>query len=415
MSADRASPDVGHGDLPYPAASSTLQRPPGVNGRSVKKIPKACEPCRAHKKRCSGGQPCSACNEMYGLMSGMCVYRERTRTRKALGVKVRTTAVTSSPTEKASPPGKTRADDAVSSRPSKRAPVPPMAGNGSGSGSGSGSDEEYDHARTEVYRSVSAHDCSRHSIDTPQLFYGPSSNFAFLQQLHRAIVLAVSKDRDSRKADDNTSSGSAAPDDAPSTKYAAEGGAGLDMFQQRSIFFGMPSEANGRINLLAIPHAHAVGFLDHFESILMPMMPFVHVCAGVYRAMVDDIFGPSGRTLLERLVRYSEQRVLVLFVILAIGAQYTEDSQTGEQLVEYALVCAGQMDTVSLPMVQFDLLMAEYQMSMARCNAAWIRVGNAAHKAVAMGLHSADVAIDNLRLAANERETTVWSLYCMDV
>jgi hypothetical protein len=356
------------------------------HNRSTRKIGKACELCRRRKIRCSGEQPCHHCR----AHPERCEYRLKARIRPSIRA---SSAVADpggangsrDPQDVAMTDANTKpADDDVSEKSSC--------------------------ARTEVYHSVSAKHDSPQSTDSSQLFYGPSSNFAFLQQLHRGIILSGSNSDRCRASRRLGSNGN-----------VLEAGAGLDMFMQRPIFFGTPSLAEGAFSLQMLSRSLAEEFLSSFNRTTMLAFPFVSISSDLFDDMLE-MFEPSSSSsnaTYQLHAQYSPQRVVVFLAVLAVGAQCTSHTKLAEELFVYARREAiPYEDTVTLPMIQFSLLLAEYQINMARCNAAWLLVGNAARKAFALGLHSASAGAlgKSQRLAGDdERETTVWALYFVDV
>lgn len=162
------------------------------------KISKACEPCRRRKIKCNGQQPCALCQQH----PAHCQYRAKARDR-------------TSARQRASRDSTVHAEENIPADLQTARTESPL--------SAPTTRDNHQPADPEVYRGVTAtHTQDTNAGECAQLFYGPSSNFAFLQQLHKGVLHHGLK-RSSDGHDDH------------------EGGAGLDMFVQRSIFFGTPS------------------------------------------------------------------------------------------------------------------------------------------------------------------------------
>ncbi|RBA20883.1 hypothetical protein FPRO05_08330 [Fusarium proliferatum] len=98
-------------------------------------------------------------------------------------------------------------------------------------------------------------------------------------------------------------------------------------------------------------------------------------------------------------------------MVLAIGALSTSETDTAETLLIHAKREVALFDDVAtLPIVQFCLLMSDYQLNMGRPNAAYLQVCSASTRAMAMGLHARaedDVGREDLQT----RLTTLWATY----
>ena len=249
--------------------------------------------------------------------------------------------------------------------------------------------------RTKIYHNdVAAAYDAHSSTDSSQLFYGPSSNFAFLQQIHRGIILASGR----RLCRNGNNAG------------FDEVGAGLDMFMQRPIFFGTPLRADTveLANPNMLPREMAEHFLACYNHSVTLALPFVPRTSGLDSLLKSFYEGPWPESDLYN------QRIAVLFIALAVGALCTPQTKIAEGL----FLCARRAgspyeDAVTVPMIQFSLLLAEYQLNMARCNSAWLSVGNAYRKALAFGLLSASIVGPVQR--EGEAEATMWGLYFIDV
>ncbi|KAJ5365459.1 fungal-specific transcription factor domain-containing protein [Penicillium concentricum] len=331
------------------------------------KIAKACEPCRRRKIKCDGLEPCRNCPNQ----PTACIYRRKARVRlRRSGTQTTVNSVNCS-------------SDPIN------ATAGPKTANGA---SLSPYVLEAQHSRAEVYDSVAAAHHAPQFTDSSQLFYGPSSNFAFLQQVHRAIL-------------------SHGPYGKGCGSGFEEGGSGLDMFMQRNVFFGVPLRANlgaaqlGDLHDGIIPRHLATVYLDNFKIASLHILPFFTtedldiLLHSFYSARADITLHPQRRAL--------------LLMVLAIGALSTTETQLADTLfLQAKLETTIYEDAVTLPMIQFSLLSADYQLNIGRPNSAYLHVGVACRKTFALGLHT--VAGNSLTQRAEhiqERHATLWCLY----
>lgn len=289
----------------------------------VEKIPKACEPCRKKKVRCDGKQPCQRCQRR----PSECSYRQRARIRKS--------------NRRSSALGAHQAAPVINSQNQSQPPVVSSALEKA--------NEPTDQARNQVYQSVAAtHGNEADSVESSRLFYGPSSQFAFLQQLHREILCSTSHH-------------------PPGDREVQEGGPGLDLFVQRTIFFGVAQRTRANplpshTSLLSsLPVQQAVAFLAGFKAASSPIVPLFNDLE------LDDLLHHFYSD--ESDSPLSPQKRAVTLVILAIGGLTTNHTDLAELLFikakQEAVVCD---DVVSLSMIQFSILLAEYQTNMGRPN-----------------------------------------------
>ncbi|KAK9781161.1 hypothetical protein SCAR479_04982 [Seiridium cardinale] len=333
---------------------------------AVEKIPKACEPCRKKKVRCDGKQPCQRCQRR----PAECSYRQRARIRKS--------------TRQAPSASLHQTRSAAESQVERQASDPvhdPQKPQG-----------HADRAGNQVYQSVAAtHGNEADSVESSRLFYGPSSQFAFLQQLHREILSCSSQHH-------------------PGDREVQEGGPGLALFVQDTIFFGIAKRRNANslpshTSLISsLPVQQAVEFLAGFKAATSPVVPLF--TDQELDDLLDHFYSDGSDSSL------SPQRRAVTLAILAIGALTTTHTDTAELLFikakQEAAICD---DVVSLSMIQLSVLLAEYQTNMGRPNSAYLNLGVACRMALAMGLHKESdtslVPADILQ----KRRMTLWCLY----
>ncbi|PSR75493.1 hypothetical protein BD289DRAFT_379262, partial [Coniella lustricola] len=356
----------------------------------MEKNPKACEPCRRRKIRCDGATPCNRC----GKKPSDCTYRLRTRIRKRKSERATAAAPAA----------------AVANGPAPRAEqtirVPVSTGSLSSPALNrilkvdeAEQDGKVDSAYSTVYQSVTAaheHGGGREWTENSRLYYGPASQFAFLHQVHRGIL---------------SSSGSQGQPD----REVQEGGAGLDLFLQRSFFFGTASRVDRSLILRPavslfpdVPLGQVQVFLDAYKASINRMVPlFTNEELDV---MLQNAFGDAE----QNQGRPSQMRALTA-LILAIGALATPETDAAEMLLQRAKYEAVLFeDTVSLPMIQFSLLLAIYQTDMGRPNLVYLSLGTACRKAFALGLHRESVNCRSRPEEVQKYRTTLWALYGLE-
>ncbi|KAG4259324.1 hypothetical protein FPRO03_13000 [Fusarium proliferatum] len=333
------------------------------------KIAKACEPCRLRKKQCDGGHPCRhpECQNSPHI----CVYRTKTRHR-------RTKRDISAPVSQLPPPGSDLSVGALSANASPATQWP-----------GHLSAEESEQAvQHEVYHSVTETHLSPTPTDSSQLFYGPSSYFAFLQQIHRGILHTT----DHGKHEGNKTQ------------------SGVDTFMQRSIFFGTPPRISPEairsesIQLSTISRETAQDFLQGFKTTSHYRLPFYTI--EELDSLLQMKYDPR------RTHNIPPQTNATFLAILAIGALSTPQTDLAETLFTEARREAVILeDAVTLQILQLSLLFADYQVNIGRPTATYMHLGMAYRKALALGLHIGALSTRLDSLTLQKHQTTLWSLY----
>lgn len=384
----------------------------------MEKNPKACEPCRRRKIRCDGKTPCARCQNK----PAECTYRLRTRVRKSNAERAAAAAAAAAAGGGAGGAGTAAGASNGAS---------PAAVAGAGAGAGSGADRRPpDDARSgalpqsplppapplrpadpamldpaclksvaaysNVYQSVAAaHEQGSGNYENSRLFYGPASQFAFLQQVHRGLI---------------SSAGSQGQQD----REVQEGGPGLDLFLQRSFFFGTAS----RVDISSIlrpastifpevPLPQARIFLEKFKAWTARHLPLF--TDDELDKMFENLYSTD-----EAPSRPSQTKALAL-AVLANGALATPHTDTAEMLLTKAKYEATLFnETVSLQMIQFSMLLADYQLGMGRPNLVYLCVGTACRKAFAMGLHRESANSLTRSEDVQKYRKTLWSLYSME-
>ena len=225
-----------------------------------------------------------------------------------------------------------------------------------------------------------------------QLLYGPSSNFAFLRQLHRRLLLRVQPTVQSQ---------------ASRVQHERDG---LDLFVQRSVFFGTPYRQSvaGQVQPSqgdnVVTAAQATDFLHHFKTAAQHLLPLFteRELEEMLRRLYRD------NTAIE-LAPHTRAPILA---VLAIGALCASCTDLAEWLYQQAKLAASVFDEdVTLPMIQLPILLADYQINMGRPNSAYLHLGTASRKALAFGLHKEPIgeSIDYEHL--QKRRSTMYCLY----
>jgi hypothetical protein len=195
-----------------------------------------------------------------------------------------------------------------------------------------------------------------------------------------------------------------------------EGAAGFGVSLQRNVFFGTESSINPSTSLAgnvlanepALPQA--LGFLEDFKLTTLQILPLFS--QSELDILVHSLFDRDlGRSL------HPQARVLAL-AVLANGALGSRNVPVGELLFSKAKIEAiGFDDLVNLHMIQFSMLLAEYQKNMGRPNSSFLQLGNASRKAFAMGLHrdlSSSVNILGWDDELERRRCTIWCLCVLE-
>ncbi|KAF5676564.1 C6 zinc finger domain-containing protein [Fusarium heterosporum] len=293
------------------------------------KIPKACEPCRIRKKRCDGAHPCR--NPDCQTSPHTCIYRPKARNR-------RSKRDNSEPVSQHPLLGSGHSVDGLSTDGS---PSTQWVDRRSVEGSEQG-------VQHEVYHSVTETHLSPTPTDSSQLFYGPSSYFAFLQQIHRGVLSGT--DHGQSQADKPRS--------------------GVDTFMQRSIFFGTPSRISPEvirsesIQIPPISKEMAQGFLQGFKTMSYHRLPFY--TQEEMDGLLENWYDP------QRVHSIPLQTKASFLAILAIGALSTPRTDLAETLFTEARREAVVLDdAVTLKTLQLSLLFADYQVNMGRPNSTY--------------------------------------------
>jgi hypothetical protein len=351
------------------------QGPPIVPPRLRLRSRRACEPCRVKKIKCDGTYPCTAC-----------------KSRKLL-------CIPRNDIKKSSKRKTAEGSDTLSSR--KRRESCGVLFTDSG----------HNISDYEVHCSLTGFDASNSS--QMQLYYGPSSAFAFLQQLFAYL-----------------SDGASVKDIVNSSQCARYSAEAIAEFGYDKLFFGTHAEAspitsissikslvssNSSISSRLLPRETAELFLEMFFSSTYHLLPF---CTHeTIRMLLNDLYFDSSffcQNLDSTLIT----------AILAIGATLTNEVEWADSLQQMVKNDLKQRaETVNIRVVQTNMLMGELSNYQGRPNSANLYVGAAVRMALAAGLHRNNSSSNHssatslpqkeaVRLA--ERRATFWSLYAQD-
>ncbi|KAI1757887.1 hypothetical protein F4782DRAFT_1619 [Xylaria castorea] len=346
--------------------------------RNTSNVTKACEICRKAKLRCDGGKPCKRC--VAKNRQSDCEYRLRSRIRKQTR-----RAESHAGSEDTSP------SSHISQRNGDISEV---------AGLNAVNPEPAEAARNEYHQSVTAtHEHASDRNFTSRLFYGPSSAFAFSQQIYRILWRLTDQDHDGNVLLSSN------------TDPVQEGGPGLSLFKQRAIFFGTPTRVDSTFQSAArptlcewLPLSEAEQLLEHFNSTNHFQMPFfspsemIDLLQAVYSNEASDPASPQVKA--------------VVFATLANGALNKSQTNLAESLFHRARQEAATCDDeVSLTMIHFSLLLATYQDNMGRPHSSYLHTGVASRKLFAMGLNSYGPESNTHPDTIQKRRIMIWSVY----
>lgn len=206
----------------------------------------------------------------------------------------------------------------------------------------------------QVYSSVSATQKASPEYST-ELYYGPSSSFSFLQQIHRRLNALTSRERTTGEAH----------------LRVEKGEEGLDRFKYRGLFFGRHSMGDSRgrdgmhisdmhqlnHDVVFLPVEKAREFLRNYLQTnyhLLPLFP-----PEEYERLLEQTYTLYGSKTIEKSL---------VLVALAIGATCTSEmAGVAENLFERAKKGVQYLDEiVNVRSVQITLLMISPLFGMGR-------------------------------------------------
>ncbi len=373
--------------------------------RSKLRISKACQECRLRKIRCDGGEPCQRCQ----LRDVTCVYRKKARIRQKRGdgggadgtvdgAGVGKLDPSSDQRQGSQQPQESREPQgllpSLHTQQQQQQQQQQRPKNRAGS-------KQHPPGRGNLHNaSVAATHRASPSVFL-QLYYGPSSNFALLNAIYHKI-------EDSRTIATSTTSTSAGRDDGSGVaKEVEEIGPGLDLFNNRRLYFGDLADRTGGITDFAAAAAAPAMFLDialaqrlleRYLSTYWLILPigtrdgFRERVARLYGHASggdddDDDDGDAGAAA----PQLDDPDTIIILLALALGASVLEEERVAQLLFRMAktwTAAAALDDTVvNVQTVQISLLMSHFAAERARPNSAFLLAGAAVRKAVAAGLH----------------------------
>ncbi|OJD33795.1 c6 zinc finger domain protein [Diplodia corticola] len=213
-----------------------------------------------------------------------------------------------------------------------------------------------------------------------QLYYGPSSNFSFLQHIHSHLT--------ARRASRSISDGN--DDDQ-----------GIDRFKYKSIVFGSASKKGPATSPVFLHYELALSFLQNFLSTTHHYLPLLD-SDRLYETF-EKLYGRKGRgDSIEPLDKAG------VIVSMALGAMSTEEEYWRQRLLTQARTESESVRYhVNVKAVQVALLMAHCEFATGHPNLAYLSLGSAVTKAFAAGLHKGGSGSDKPELSH-----TMWNLFC---
>lgn len=358
------------------------------------RISKACQECRVKKIKCNGETPCQNCR----LRSLGCVYREkaRNRTRK---VKPRTAAYESIMSHDAMASSSLEPSDEGTNVPPT--PVAEDAASVAPAASAFGSERSINNNSV-----AAAHRASPSCY--LQLYYGPSSNFALLNEIYHQISGTY-------------------PTDPASRAGVEEAGPGLDLFSHRRLFFGdfadnkRPASLAEDYSAMLINPETAHRLLERYLLTYWHGLPVMSKDS--YRRRLDVLFQPPG------IFDYDAPENIIIMLAVGLGASMTGEEAIAEFLFQKAKQGAAKLDeVVNIQVVQIHLMMislppcsrdkyaykyhGHFQSERARPNSSFLHIGTAVRKAIAAGLHKdANICPGQSDEDADQRRVMFWSLF----
>ncbi|ERS96090.1 hypothetical protein HMPREF1624_07626 [Sporothrix schenckii ATCC 58251] len=397
--------------------------------RSKLRISKACEECRLRKIRCDGGEPCQRCQ----FRDVVCEYRTkaRNRTKKSdlLGAGANA--------GRGSDGGNHSSPRSHPRRPASGAATRPADTPSSASGGRNSSLQNH---------SVAATHRASPSVFL-QLYYGPSSNFSLLNAIYHRIEGRTAAEARRRKAakangahgEEGANGGGTHEqdeqdddrddededddhDEAETTREVEEFGPGLDLFNNRRLYFGdLTNGAESSFNLcgngsftdgasMFIDRALAERLLERYLATFWLVLPIW--TRDTFRQRLAGFYDATS------LLTEGDPDTVIVLLALALGATMLEEELAAQYLYRMAQRWAVALDEmVNVSTVQIALMMSHYASERARPNSSFLLVGTAVRKAVAAGLHKGvggsgrGHAAKQSPEAARQMRVTVWSLF----
>lgn len=219
-----------------------------------------------------------------------------------------------------------------------------------------------------------------HEASGTETYYGASSNFSLLAQIHAQLQVrsqpVVSSETGSNGDQDGTE--------------------GIKRYNYQNIAFDkLPPPLRGATHCSFLGHDVANGFLRNFLLYAIHRTPFLDpekLCTSL-----DQLYGHGTEVSLDPI-----DKSLVI-IALAIGAMPTMDSPARQNILAQAHAEAEtMMYDISLRAVQVSLLMAQIEFDNGNPNMCYLQLGSAIRKAFASGIH---------RSSRADAKKTMWTLF----
>lgn len=317
--------------------------------------------CRRRKQRCDGLTPCNVCSRR----GSHCRYRSflRNRATKSLLAQRRNQKRSSQAATSGSD------DTEAQNTPEQRESASPDDGNG------------IIPLRECIFNSVRATYAAPESPSSLlQLYYGPSSNFSFLQHIHSHL-----KERRASQpvSDDN------------------DGNAGIDKFKYKGIVFGGVASKGPTASPVFLRYELAKSFLQNYLSATHHFFPLLDPDR-LYLTF-ERLYG--SRRKQDPIEPLDKAAVIIAMAMGAISTQEEEwrerlliQARTETELVRYH---------VNVRAVQVAALMAHCEFTTGHPNLAYLSLGTAVTKALAAGIHKRGRGSER-----PEANWTMWNLFC---
>ncbi|KAE8410782.1 hypothetical protein BDV36DRAFT_276713 [Aspergillus pseudocaelatus] len=332
-------------------------RAPSQPTRATTRIWRACEQCRARKVRCDGSTPCSRCR----ARGCPCEYRPSMQTQVTKDRESRQSQ--EYPSQAHCPPDKRlsaiRQDPILLKR------------------------------NREIRLGLGISNVETGSFQ----FYGPSSNFCFIQRMYQRLQ-----------------QGESASVFNPATSVADGVRQNIEPF-----VFSMTAENNHPLPQpdICIPREIGQSFIEAYFEIIHPQMP-VLVYSDVLNTW-ESLWQPPWQ---ERNTNGQD----VLYMVLAIGARVS--SSQGRQDVTFSEGWANffahkvhqanaTFDDISLSSTHLSLLQAFFAFQLMRPNEAYLHLGHAARCTMALGIDRSQI-VQGANLKAHRLRLTFWTIYAQE-
>ncbi|PLB44115.1 hypothetical protein P170DRAFT_513377 [Aspergillus steynii IBT 23096] len=334
--------------------------------RPITRISRACEQCRARKVRCNGHTPCSRCQSR----RSRCEYRLPKQSSRSSNLASQAAAAVGDLSSTTSPAG--------SAYHVTGDPLPSYKGH-------------TDPIQLKRQRELRA-GIGVSNVDTGAFqFFGPSSQFCFIQRLHERIQ--------HRGTEAAVGSGSSAAD-------------GVRRWKLEQFLFPMSTEASTAKCQpdACFPRELGDSFISAYFDIIHPQAPVI---------AYSDVLESWQNLWLPPWQRQEVKGDDILFMVLAIGARVSsvqgqQDISASEGWANHfshkAVELNAMADDICLSTTHFFLLRGIFAYQLMRSNDAYLHLGTAARMAMALGINRLQV-VDGANPKAHRLRSTFWTIY----